>query len=170
MPIELFRAKAGVWRDFAGPDEHKGDALNLVAWALFRGDVGKAVSWSRHWLGYRQRRHGRPRTAPEPCGTTPRAGAAGRQSAPLLGGAAVSRGTTVARRHAGGGLSRESDDRPSAAWVRAESAALSPVALERREPAALAGTGRGDLKCRGPHGRHSSNMGKARRQRQGAAP
>jgi len=43
--------RAGIWKDFGAGDTMRGDALDLVAQVLFRGDKGKAVAWSRSWLG-----------------------------------------------------------------------------------------------------------------------
>ena len=51
MAIHLAGDRAGIWQDFATAD-HKGDALDLVAKALFSGDKSRAVAWSRAWLGY----------------------------------------------------------------------------------------------------------------------
>lgn len=42
-------SKCGWWRDFSSTEG--GDALNLVRDALFAGDIGKAVAWSKGWLG-----------------------------------------------------------------------------------------------------------------------
>ncbi|PWR24970.1 DUF7146 domain-containing protein [Zavarzinia aquatilis] len=41
--------KAGVWADFSGQD--KGDALDLVAGALFGNDKKRAFKWALGWLG-----------------------------------------------------------------------------------------------------------------------
>ena len=49
MAIHLSGTKAGVWCDFATGEA--GDALDLVAWALFGGDKKQAVRWSKGWLG-----------------------------------------------------------------------------------------------------------------------
>jgi hypothetical protein len=62
--IHLAGSKAGVWCDFATKDS--GDALDLVAYLLFRGHIGQALEWARTWLGH---------------GGTPTAGAA--TSAPV---------------------------------------------------------------------------------------
>jgi hypothetical protein len=43
-------AKAGVWCDFADRNM-KGDALDLVAQALYRGDKRPAIVWAKAWLG-----------------------------------------------------------------------------------------------------------------------
>lgn len=48
MGVHLSGARAGWWKDFSGGDG--GDALKLVAAVLFRGDLGKAVSWAISWL------------------------------------------------------------------------------------------------------------------------
>src|ERR1051325_6468554 len=49
MAVHLSGAKAGVWQDWAA--NIGGDALDLVAQVLFRGDKGQAVRWARAWLG-----------------------------------------------------------------------------------------------------------------------
>jgi len=49
MAVHLSGSKAGVWRDFAG--DLDGDALDLVAQVLFRGDKTQALRWARAWLG-----------------------------------------------------------------------------------------------------------------------
>lgn len=51
LSVRLFGTKAGVWADFASGD--RGDALDLVKLALFRGDGDKvaAIAWARSWLG-----------------------------------------------------------------------------------------------------------------------
>jgi hypothetical protein len=48
--VHLSGAKAGLWCDFSA-DDLRGDALDLVAQVLFRGDKAQAVKWSRRWLG-----------------------------------------------------------------------------------------------------------------------
>lgn len=40
--------KRGWWKDFSGTE--KGDALKLIAAALFGGDIRKAVAWAKSWL------------------------------------------------------------------------------------------------------------------------
>jgi hypothetical protein len=47
--VHLHGARAGVWSDFASGES--GDALDLVAQVLFRGDRREAIAWSRSWLG-----------------------------------------------------------------------------------------------------------------------
>lgn len=47
--VHLTGARAGVWSDFATSE--RGDALDLVAAVLFRGDKAQAIRWSRSWLG-----------------------------------------------------------------------------------------------------------------------
>jgi len=49
MAVHLSGSKAGVWSDFG--TDIGGDALDLVAQVLFRGDKSQAVKWSRAWLG-----------------------------------------------------------------------------------------------------------------------
>lgn len=56
LMVHLSGAKAGVWCDFAAHskgarDGQAGDALDLVAQVLFRGDKRQAVAWARRWLG-----------------------------------------------------------------------------------------------------------------------
>lgn len=48
--VRLTGPKAGVWCDFHS-GALKGDALDLVAQVLFRGDKVEALRWSRAWLG-----------------------------------------------------------------------------------------------------------------------
>lgn len=47
--VHLTGARAGVWQDFATGE--RGDALDLVAQVLFRGDKAQAIRWARSWLG-----------------------------------------------------------------------------------------------------------------------
>ncbi len=49
MAIHLGGDRAGIWSDFASGD--KGDALDLVALAVCRGDKSEALRWARAWLG-----------------------------------------------------------------------------------------------------------------------
>jgi len=49
LAINLAGDMAGVWHDFATGEA--GDALDLVAQVLFRGDVRAAMDWARRWLG-----------------------------------------------------------------------------------------------------------------------
>lgn len=49
LGVHLFGPKAGVWADFATGE--RGDALDLVAAVLFRGDLRPALDWTRAWLG-----------------------------------------------------------------------------------------------------------------------
>jgi len=49
LSIELTGDRIGLWFDHeAGAG---GDALDLVAQVLFRGDLAEAIAWSRRWLG-----------------------------------------------------------------------------------------------------------------------
>lgn len=48
--IHLGGGKAGVWADFAVADA-RGDALDLIAYILFRGDKKQAWRWALGWLG-----------------------------------------------------------------------------------------------------------------------
>lgn len=43
--------RAGVWADFAGDNRMRGDALDLVAQALYGGDKAEARKWAIRWLG-----------------------------------------------------------------------------------------------------------------------
>lgn len=54
LAVHLRGPRAGVWCDFGGPPEHRGDALDLVAQVLFRGDKRRAIEWARAWLGLDQ--------------------------------------------------------------------------------------------------------------------
>lgn len=47
--IHLHGSRAGVWADFATDDA--GDALNLVAYLRYAGNLRDAIAWSRAWLG-----------------------------------------------------------------------------------------------------------------------
>jgi hypothetical protein len=49
MAVHLGGSRSGVWSDFATGEA--GDALDLVAAVLFRGDKGQAARWARTWLG-----------------------------------------------------------------------------------------------------------------------
>jgi hypothetical protein len=49
LGVRLTGQKAGVWQDFATGET--GDALDLVAAVLYRGDRREALCWSRQWLG-----------------------------------------------------------------------------------------------------------------------
>lgn len=49
LSVHLFGARAGVWSDFAAGEV--GDALDLVAGVLYRGDKRAALAWARRWLG-----------------------------------------------------------------------------------------------------------------------
>lgn len=62
--IQISGERAGWWHDFASGAE--GGVLELVAGALFRGDLSRGVGWARQWLGVddpRARRLRRRRTA-----------------------------------------------------------------------------------------------------------
>src|SRR5438105_11670761 len=45
--------RRGHWRDYAA-GHGGGDALDLVAAVVCKGDLGKALKWSRDWLGLGQ--------------------------------------------------------------------------------------------------------------------
>jgi hypothetical protein len=49
LAVHLTGAKAGVWCDFSTGET--GDAMDLVAQVLFRGDKRQALHWARRWLG-----------------------------------------------------------------------------------------------------------------------
>lgn len=49
MAIRLYGERAGVWADFSSGET--GDALDLVAAVLFRGDKKQAFRWALGWLG-----------------------------------------------------------------------------------------------------------------------
>lgn len=51
MAVHLGGDKAGVWCDFSGPPNHRGDALDLIAQVRFGGDKKLAFRWARAWLG-----------------------------------------------------------------------------------------------------------------------
>ena len=50
LAVHLEGARAGVWCDFSSTGDD-GDALDLVAAALFNGDKKQAFAWSKAWLG-----------------------------------------------------------------------------------------------------------------------
>lgn len=49
LSVRLTGSKAGVWSDFSSGEA--GDALDLVAMVLYRGDRRAAIAWARRWLG-----------------------------------------------------------------------------------------------------------------------
>lgn len=49
LAVRLTGARAGVWADFSSGE--RGDALDLVAAILCRGDKAEAMRWARRWLG-----------------------------------------------------------------------------------------------------------------------
>jgi len=49
LAVHLSAPRAGVWSDFSTGEA--GDALDLVAHALFGGDKKQAFAWSKSWLG-----------------------------------------------------------------------------------------------------------------------
>lgn len=49
LGVRIRGGKRGIWADFATGE--CGDALDLVAQVLYRGDKGQALSWARTWLG-----------------------------------------------------------------------------------------------------------------------
>lgn len=50
LSINVGSARPGVWQDFSSMED-KGDAFDLVAKCLFRGDKKQAMAWSVSWLG-----------------------------------------------------------------------------------------------------------------------
>lgn len=64
LAVHLGGGKAGVWSDFASGES--GDALDLVAGVLYRGDKKRALAWARHWLGIDNGALTAPRTDPLP--------------------------------------------------------------------------------------------------------
>ena len=49
LSVRLTGRKARVWSDFSSGEA--GDALDLLATVLYRGDLLAAMDWARHWLG-----------------------------------------------------------------------------------------------------------------------
>ena len=49
LAVHLIGSRAGVWADFSSGE--RGDALDLVAAVLFRGETKPAMDWARKWLG-----------------------------------------------------------------------------------------------------------------------
>ena len=58
--VHLGGQKSGVWSDFATGES--GDALDLVAAVLYRGDKKAAFAWALIWLGLAQPGHAAPAT------------------------------------------------------------------------------------------------------------
>lgn len=54
MAVHLGGDRAGVWCDFGGRPNDRGDALDLVAAVLFDGDKKRGLRWARAWLGVDQ--------------------------------------------------------------------------------------------------------------------
>lgn len=54
MAVHLGGDRAGVWCDFGGRPDDRGDALDLIAKVLFDGDKKRALRWARGWLGIDQ--------------------------------------------------------------------------------------------------------------------
>lgn len=53
LRVHLEPPRRGVWCHFAdGGRGARGDALDLVAYILYRGDKRQAFAWARHWLGW----------------------------------------------------------------------------------------------------------------------
>jgi hypothetical protein len=76
LAVRLFGSRAGVWADFAAGEA--GDALDLVAGVLYRGDKRAALAWARSWLGLGDAGAPPPRHLPSPAavvdpGTDPEA-------------------------------------------------------------------------------------------------
>lgn len=51
MAVRLSGPRAGVWCDWHGRPDDRGDALDLVAAVLFNHDKKRAIQWARAWLG-----------------------------------------------------------------------------------------------------------------------
>lgn len=70
--VHLSGARAGIWGAWAaGADRESGsagDALDLVAQVLFRGDKSDAVKWALGWLGYDGSGGAPPPPLPSPAG------------------------------------------------------------------------------------------------------
>jgi phage/plasmid primase-like uncharacterized protein len=69
LSVRITGSKAGVWAEFDA--DARGDGLDLVAHALFRGDKSAAYKWALGWLGIGQAGampQPRPRPAPPPAG------------------------------------------------------------------------------------------------------
>jgi hypothetical protein len=49
LSVRMAGTKQGVWSDFSSGDA--GDALDLVAMVLYRGDKRDAIGWAKAWLG-----------------------------------------------------------------------------------------------------------------------
>jgi hypothetical protein len=49
LSVRISGGDAGVWKHFG--EGHGGDALDLVAYVLFRGDKRQALRWAARWLG-----------------------------------------------------------------------------------------------------------------------
>jgi hypothetical protein len=64
LGVRLTGQKAGVWQDFATGET--GDALDLVAAVLYRGDRREALRWSRQFLGLGDAGVAEPRRAAQP--------------------------------------------------------------------------------------------------------
>jgi hypothetical protein len=65
LGVRLFGPKAGIWSDFAAGEG--GDALDLVAAVLYRGNKKPALVWAREWLGLSDTAADAPqRAAPAP--------------------------------------------------------------------------------------------------------
>ncbi len=64
LSVHLFGNRAGVWSDFAAGEA--GDALDLVAAVLYRGDKRQALAWARRWLGLGDGAAPLPQHRPQP--------------------------------------------------------------------------------------------------------
>lgn len=51
MAVHLSGGKAGIWCDWSGRPDDRGDALDLIAQVKFGGDKSRAVKYARAWLG-----------------------------------------------------------------------------------------------------------------------
>lgn len=107
LVVYLAGARQGRWSDYATGEF--GDALDLVAQVLFRGNKSGAVQWSLRWLGHDGASGTTPqRRAPSPAGDTERQAQPEKDRkaahAIWLAGVADLTGTPVARYLAGRGI------------------------------------------------------------------
>lgn len=107
LAIHLHGERAGVWHDFSTGEA--GDALDLAAAVLFRGDTRAAMDWARAWLGIADGKAPPPpaRKPPDAAARPPDADEAARRRKALalfLEAAASIAGTPAAAYLAGRGI------------------------------------------------------------------
>jgi hypothetical protein len=104
MKICLAGDKPGIWCDFASGET--GDALDLVAQVLYRGDKKQAFAWARAWLGLEGGRMATPATRPAAAATPGKAkgGDRGKAFAMWLSAQERIQGTPVDRYLKGRGI------------------------------------------------------------------